>query len=110
MYILKHYLITMRFSVAPVEKLLIHKKVQFQFQQCEKRKYKSKQNLITKAKWQKFYWHHNTSGKILCMFTALSKGKEGIFTKYVPTFKEQSEKKSTGHVNQIFILNYSLNY
>lgn len=32
----------MRFSVASVEKLLIHKKVQFQFEQYEKRKYKSK--------------------------------------------------------------------
>lgn len=92
----------MRFSVAPVEKLLIHKKVQFQFEQYEKRKYKSKQNLITRSKWQKFYWHHNTTGKILCMLTAFSKGKEGIFIKYDPTFKEQNEKKqSTGHVNQI---------
>lgn len=44
------------------------------------------------------------------MLTALSKGKEGIFTKYVPTFKEQIKKRALAMSTKYFILNYSLNY
>lgn len=41
----------MGFSLALVEKSLIHKKVQFQLEQDEKRKQKPKYNLVIRSKW-----------------------------------------------------------
>lgn len=44
------------------------------------------------------------------MMTALRKSKEGIFTKYDPTFKEQNEKnRALAMSTKYFILNFSLN-
>ena len=93
----------MRLSPAPAEKLLTHKKVQFQFEQCEKRTCKSEYDLITGYERQQFYWHHNTTCKVPCVLWLLSQGKKDVFTKYIAVSEEHNARIALAMSARYFI-------